>query len=656
MKISVIVPCFNAADKIGRCLASLRTIDFVPEDFEVIFVDDCSTDGTYELLQAASAGMPSWHVLRLEQNSGSPSRPRNRGIDTAQGEYIYFLDCDDEILPTALTDQYELASRTGADLVRSELLAEDGRERRLMNQLPDWKPDLSLADRRELIIRNQSTVPTSFIKTALVRKHQIRWPDEIRMGEDTLFLATALLHAERVEYLASPTYVYYKLPSLTPASTQRYGARELRDHLHVWTSVQGLLKQIGIDYFRTRLHVGLRVALESLIFRNRGDVDQSTFSEFQKFVIQNSAIIDEFKYSKRLKDLIVSAQKDALNGFNRLCRPRLLIAGYDLKFIKDAIPDLSTIFDIQIDEWKGHAIHDEHASLRLIEWAELIWCEWLLKNVEWYANHKRPNQRLVVRMHRMELGRSHGENMNVEKIDAIITVSALFFERLLERFPNIPRAKVRLIDNYVRANQYRNEWHPDRLSTLGLIGILPARKGLMRALRILHTLKQQDSRFRLEIFGHKPEDVSWVSGNQEEMNYFKECMDFIDSCGLLAAISFNGHSNVKTELADRKVGFVLSVSDSESGFPGPESFHLAVGDAFAAGSIGLIQKWLGSEYIWPSDFIFESEIEIVQEIMRLRHDKACFNVLYERGRAFLEERYNVHNFTTAVKELFLELA
>lgn len=655
MKVSVIVPCYNAADKIGRCLASLETVDFDPAEFEVIFVDDCSTDATYELLQKFCAALPHFRLLRLEQNSGSPSRPRNHGIDAAQGEYLYFLDCDDEILPTALRDQYELASRTRACLIRSELLIEDGRGHRLMNQLSEWTPELSLAMRRELIIRKQSTVPTSFIKTALVRQHQIRWPEQIRMGEDTVFLATVLVYSERVEYLPSPTYVYYKLPSLTPASTQRYGKRELSDHLQVWTTTQKLLKEIGVDYFRARLHVGLRVALESLIFRNRGDVDQIDFSNFQKFVNNNWGIIHKFNYSKRIKELIFSVHSGEYDKFQQLCRPRLLIAGHDLKFINEAIPELLQTFDIRTDEWKGHAIHDEPASLQHLEWAEFIWCEWLLKNSEWYAEHKRPNQRLVVRMHRMELDRPHGELMDVAKVDAVIVVSTLFFERLLERYPKIPRNKVRLIDNYIRTSEYRSHWHPDRLFTIGMIGILPARKGLMRSLRILRELRQHDSRFRLEIFGKKPEELSWIANNQQEMDYFRKCDEFIQSNGLSSAVTFNGHSNIKVELAARKVGYVLSVSESEFGFPGPESFHIAVADAFAGGGICLIQHWIGAEHIWPHEFIFNSENNIVQEILLLKNDEAKFKKKANEGMNFIEKKYDIRIFTNKAKELFQEL-
>ncbi|MDX1766154.1 MAG: glycosyltransferase family 2 protein, partial [Candidatus Saccharimonadales bacterium] len=203
MFVSFVIPCFNAVDKIGRCIASLERLNFDPKQYEALFVDDCSTDGTEELIKKACAQVENWEFLQLEQNSGSPSRPRNKGIEKARGKYIYFLDCDDEILPDALNELTQLAQETDACLIRSELLAENGKQRKRMNQVDSWHSALTKKERIELIIKKQSTVVTSFVKTDLLRKHSIRWPEHLRMGEDTVFLATVLACAEVVEYLAS---------------------------------------------------------------------------------------------------------------------------------------------------------------------------------------------------------------------------------------------------------------------------------------------------------------------------------------------------------------------------------------------------------------------------------------------------------------------
>ncbi len=655
MKISVIIPSFNAADKIGRCLASLRAIDLDMADYEVLFVDDCSTDGTHELTQRACVEQPNWRALRLESNSGSPSRPRNHGIEAARGDYLYFLDCDDELLPDALSKLLALAQHTDACIVRSELLTDNSHERKRMNQVPDWASAKTPAQRREIIITRTSTVPTSFVKRSLLLQRHIRWPEHLRMGEDSVFLAEVLVQAERIEYLPEPTYIYYKLPSLTPASTQRYGRRELQDHLLVWTLLQGLLKPQGIDYFKGRLPVGLRVALESLIFRNRGDVDESSFQKFHEFVASNWGVIGGFSYIKRINELLQAVKAGDYIAFRSLCRPRLVVAGYDLKFIRDAVPVLEAHFDIRFDEWKGHELHDEKQSNVLLDWAEYIWCEWLLKNAEWYAAHKRQDQRLVVRMHRMELGRSHGERLDMNKVDAVVSVSPLFFERLLERYPNIPRNKARMIPNYVRVDDYRTDWHIDRLHTLGIIGILPSRKGYRRALEILRSLRTHDSRFRLEVFGQRPEELPWVARDTNEMTYFKDCAQFIQRHGLQDAVNFNGHVDITQALAERRVGFVLSVSDSEFDFPGPESFHLAVADAFSSNGMSFVRCWPGAEYIWPATSLKKTNMEIIEGVIQASKDSFVYRSLASNGRSLIDERYKLDNFVRAVSDLYQEI-
>ncbi len=655
MKISVIVPSFNAADKIGRCLASLRAAKFNSAEFEVLFVDDCSTDGTHELTQQACADQANWHALRLPSNSGSPSRPRNHGIDAARGEYLYFLDCDDELLPNALHQLWGHAERTNACIVRSELWADNGHERKRMNMVPNWHEAISPAERREMILMRTSTVPTSFVKRNLLTKHQIRWPEQLRMGEDTVFLAKLLTQSERIEFLPEPTYVYFKLPSLTPSTTQRYGKRELQDHLQVWNIVHALLLPQGIDYFKGRLPVGLRVALESLIFRNRGDIDEDCFRSFHEFVLTNWGTIVGFTYTRRLSEVLQAVKLGDYDLFRALCRPRLVVAGHDLKFIRDAATSLQEHFDIRFDEWKGHEIHDEKQSKELLDWAEYIWCEWLLKNAEWYAAHKRPDQRMVVRMHRMELGRGHGERLDMSKVDAVIAVSPLFLERLLERYPNIPRHKARLIPNYVRVDEYRTDWHPDRLHTLGIIGILPSRKGYHRALEILKELREKDKRFRLEVFGALPKDLAWIARDSKEMSYFHDCEKYIQQHALQDAIHVNGHVDIKTALADRRVGYVLSVSDSDFGFPGFESFHLAIADAFCSGGFATISNWPGAEYIWPQENIKNSFEEHIDEIFRRSTSRECFNAASKSGADLVRRCYSINNFSAELNKIFDEL-
>lgn len=637
-------------------MASLERLNFDPNNYEVLFIDDCSNDGTDELTKKACDDVENWHFIQLEKNSGSPSRPRNKGIEKARGKYIYFLDCDDEILPDALAELTQLAEQTQACVIRSELLAEDGKQRKRMNQIEAWHGALSKKQRTELIIQKQSTVPTSLVKTELLRNHDIRWAEHLRMGEDTVFLANVLAHAEVIEYLASPTYVYFKIPSMTPASTQRYGRRELTDHLEVWSTTQQLLEPLGINYIESRLGVGLRVAIESLIFRSRGDLDEHTISQFSSFLNAYWHTFGKFKYTKRISDVVQAAKENNYQKFIELTKPRLLIAGHDLKFIVDAIPELSQFFDIRLDEWKGHASHDEKKSRECLEWAEYIWCEWLLGNAEWYAANKRPGQKLVVRMHRMELARNHGETFNIDAVDAVVAVSPFFFERMMERFPNIPRHKARLIYNYVRTKDYEVSASSDKFHTLGMIGILPSKKGFKDALVVLSELRKKDSRFRLKVFGKKPSDLHWIARDPQQMSYYNECNKFIADHELNDCVEFLGHVDIKKGLAQHNVGYVLSMSEKDLGLPGFESFHLAIADGFCAGAVSVIKQWPGAETVWPKECIENTILGVVARIEKLSKNTDAYVELSDIGKQLVCQQYDILNLSDSVKNLFLELS
>lgn len=108
-RVSVIVPAHNAAPFIEQMLASVREQTYT--DWEVVVVDDGSSDGTWELLQSAGAGVRSFR----RERAGGPAVARNLALSHASGEFVTFLDADDLLLPRYLESQlacYEAAARS----------------------------------------------------------------------------------------------------------------------------------------------------------------------------------------------------------------------------------------------------------------------------------------------------------------------------------------------------------------------------------------------------------------------------------------------------------------------------------------------------------------------------------------------------------------
>ncbi len=111
-KISVIIPAFNVEDFIIDCLVSLENQTY--KDFEVVVIDDGSTDKTFELV--SDYAKEHNNVIVVHQENGGVCAARNKGLEVATGEYITFVDADDYLLPESLQFLYEDLVLNDADI------------------------------------------------------------------------------------------------------------------------------------------------------------------------------------------------------------------------------------------------------------------------------------------------------------------------------------------------------------------------------------------------------------------------------------------------------------------------------------------------------------------------------------------------------------
>ena len=110
---------YNTEKYIGECLDSLLAQTF--KNFEVIVVDDCSTDNSCAVVENYAEKFGGrLKVYRMKKNSGYASLPRNKGTSLSRGEYIFFMDADDAITSTAFAELYPYAKNFNADVVHCE--------------------------------------------------------------------------------------------------------------------------------------------------------------------------------------------------------------------------------------------------------------------------------------------------------------------------------------------------------------------------------------------------------------------------------------------------------------------------------------------------------------------------------------------------------
>jgi len=157
-----------------------------------------------------------------------------------------------------------------------------------------------------------------------------------------------------------------------------------------------------------------------------------------------------------------------------LMKKKLLVAGHDLKFFTLILDELkkSEKYEIKLDEWAGHAIHNISESQMHLEWADIIFCEWGLGNAVWYSNNKLPRQKLFVRMHGQERNTSYYKDFDLDNIDKVITVSPYIYELLNQKI-TIPRDKMIVIYNAVDVEGLNKPKEDDYQFNLAIIGFCP---------------------------------------------------------------------------------------------------------------------------------------------------------------------------------------
>lgn len=120
MNVSFIIPAYNAAGTLPRCLQSIYHLPFLETEFEVVVVDDCSTDDTVKVCEEYSKAHANFLLIRQEKNHKAGAA-RNRGLSAARGEYIQFVDADDEI-GDEFTEVLNGALREGVDVQKNNAL------------------------------------------------------------------------------------------------------------------------------------------------------------------------------------------------------------------------------------------------------------------------------------------------------------------------------------------------------------------------------------------------------------------------------------------------------------------------------------------------------------------------------------------------------
>ncbi|MBQ3444865.1 MAG: glycosyltransferase [Selenomonadaceae bacterium] len=244
--ISVIIPMYNSEKYISECLDSLLSQTF--PNFEVIVVDDCSTDSSVAIVNSFISKFDGrLKIISTNKNSGSPGIPRNVGVNLATGEYVCFVDADDFISNSALETLYKAAKNSYTDVVYTSSyyllqrpnepnIIRDGLGRKLFKENLEDKQTLTVNDPdknlRQLVYeRNFNFSVMYFVMRDFLVKNQIVFP-EIPNGEDHLWTIQVCCYAKRFLRISTPFYFYRRYTGESICTTKR----EPREQVSYWIS------------------------------------------------------------------------------------------------------------------------------------------------------------------------------------------------------------------------------------------------------------------------------------------------------------------------------------------------------------------------------------------------------------------------------------
>lgn len=227
MKLSVIIPVYNAEKSLDKSI--MAVLSQTEKDLEIILVDDGSKDDSAKICAKYASECDLVKVICID-NSG-PATARNKGYDLAQGEYISFIDSDDEIKPEMYTLLLDSAIRNDADVVCCSYIQIDENGNRSHEMCSGKEYVLNKEEGlKHLLDKNMiySQCWTKIYKKSLLDTYNIRFVDGLKTEEDFIYNLQVFLKSRIITILDKTLYVYYHR---TASLSREYHLSHIRNFL-----------------------------------------------------------------------------------------------------------------------------------------------------------------------------------------------------------------------------------------------------------------------------------------------------------------------------------------------------------------------------------------------------------------------------------------
>lgn len=379
-KLSIVIPIYNMEKELKDALNSIVNQTMNLNDIEVIMVNDCSTDGSKMIMEEYCRKYDNFKSIHLNENTGSPSIPRNIGIENASSEYIQFLDADDTLVETACDFLYDTITKEDVDLVSGYIYKLDRNNNanidvaRWFSIIDDDDPSFKL----EELLESDELCKFQFedirenprwlldygfynkiYKRSLILENDIFFPN-VDGGEDAVFLYNYMINSKGIIFANRPVVLYnqYRQDSLSKSkSLKTLSNRPKAYRLMYDLAVE---KDMVEDFVKILLYSKLDYWLKVHVF----NAFPSTNEEIMNILKEYKILFDEcIKYDVGFDDVVYGIVNDIYRGDYEDAIKRINIKRFENS-------DFSNTFIISLPE--GSQLNDISGSDFNFKDSELI--------------------------------------------------------------------------------------------------------------------------------------------------------------------------------------------------------------------------------------------------------------------------------------------
>lgn len=355
MIISVVIPSYKPKDYIWECLNSLKKQSFPKKKFEIIIVLNGCCDPYYsEICDFLSKNLSDNNVSLIQTNQGGVSNARNIGIERAKGEYVTFIDDDDEVSVTYLSDLYEIA-KLGYVPISNVIAFNDSTRETEPNYLTDCFNKVKHRDYVSIFkVRSFFSCPVG----KLLKKDIIgscRFNPQFKVGEDGLFMFSI---ANKINFLkaASEDCVYYRRNRTGSAiNSQKLLSYNIKNSLR-------LIIEYTLCFFRDIIHYSVLLYLSRIVAELICMVQAVKISLFNQSVNNKQSDMENINSSK-YSFVLINEKEIPWNDIEQCCDATIFKTKDWSEFLVNSQPLKPFVIEIL----KNNTIYGYFVSYRFIK-------------------------------------------------------------------------------------------------------------------------------------------------------------------------------------------------------------------------------------------------------------------------------------------------